>query len=133
MALIVLLKILPVLFLFLPKIASSTDFNSIVSEQTPFIIDMCKYNRPKSVIFLYAKSIEGKIIFQFLFFILIIFMFIFLRNGNDNADVQMETSTFSRRVYKHEFVLFTIARIIILFESNCTTVLYSGNLELQRD
>lgn len=77
MALIVLLKILPVLFLLLPKITSSVDFYSIVGEQTPFIIDMCKLNGPKSVIFLYTESTEGKSNFQysFLYFHYIYFYF----------------------------------------------------------
>ncbi|XP_046828262.1 glutamate receptor ionotropic, kainate 5-like [Vespa crabro] len=58
MAFIVLLKILLLLFLFLPKIASLIEFHSIGEEQTSFIIDICKLHGLKSVIFLYAESTE---------------------------------------------------------------------------
>ncbi|XP_043682426.1 uncharacterized protein LOC122635817 isoform X3 [Vespula pensylvanica] len=58
MTLIVPLKVLSILFLFLPKIASLSEFHTVGVEQTPFIIDICKFYGPKSIIFLYTKSIK---------------------------------------------------------------------------
>ncbi|XP_047368005.1 uncharacterized protein LOC124956346 [Vespa velutina] len=58
MALVMLLKMFLLFFLFLLKTASSSDFHSISDEQTPFLIDICKLYGPKSVVFLYAESIK---------------------------------------------------------------------------
>nr|XP_050865887.1 glutamate receptor 3-like isoform X2 [Vespula vulgaris] len=58
MTLIVPLEVLSILFLFLPKITSLSEFHTVDVEQTPFIIDICKFYGPKSIIFLYTKSIK---------------------------------------------------------------------------